>query len=927
MTTISSIDARYAQTSVANSATQVSASVANLTSGVKQNASVADLSVGTILASRVTTLRVAVGNAGQANSLLKTAKGGLDTILSLLQQQQSLATKASDASLSDNERGFLNQEFVGLQTEINAIATYTNFNGVALLDGSISGSAGAKTATGISTENYSLINSSQFGVSGTAAAGSGYINTTEAVAASNTLTFANSSSTAGTATVTFTDAGGKFGASTLTNTFTYAVSAGENAADIAAAFVASVKVQQALTPSSAGGSASNHILRQFDFIDNGDGTVQVKARTATTDVNSVTIAIAQSAGTDSVYLGKGGASTGVSIGSGGAANAFADGTAAHQGVAGVTGTLNILQGGNVANTASTNTITFGNASANAGQNITLAIGGTIVATYTTLTTTDSSTAIAAALVAQANASTVDGARRFTFSAAAGVVTITNNDLGAVTSSDAITFAATVGTSGVTAALGATSIAGANAAFNSGTAFAAGANASISDDTQTYDAKLQGAISSLSAAYTTGTGGNNDTIQFTAVVGGETYKSQVVNLYGASGDTILASTKLTFTNVNGEVNSSGLQTGPSFQLNIASSAITSITSQSAANTLATGIQAQIESLSIYQSRSLSLTAVDASSGNYELKSTVGTILQGLLSFDSSGGTTITSDASGDIQITGNDFATDGTFGSVGSFSVNKDTDTITTTLNGKTYTAYLNSTNAPTTGDVQAFGTDANGQTNNGTYDSTTKIISLLPDTGVTNTGSQPKLVFYSASTTDGNTITVNLGNVSKYTQKIDISTTTGATALEDALNAAFDVSSNDSLSFQVGASSSDAIGVSIGSAKTTALYTDSDGASTTISITTLANAQAASEILDNAINNVAALEATVSAAISSFNAAIRNGNSSIQNADAARSELVDTDYTAESTNFAEARVRVDAATAVLSQINARAQGLLTLLRQ
>ena len=73
--------------------------------------------------------------------------------------------------------------------------------------------------------------------------------------------------------------------------------------------------------------------------------------------------------------------------------------------------------------------------------------------------------------------------------------------------------------------------------------------------------------------------------------------------------------------------------------------------------------------------------------------------------------------------------------------------------------------------------------------------------------------------------------------------------------------------------------------------------------------------------------ADVDAAISTFDSAIANNAASIQNSDAARAVLLDTDYAEESTLFAESRVKVDAASAVLAQINARIQNLLQLLQQ
>lgn len=139
MSTISSGDSRVAQSNYRTAGYSVSTSVANLASGTRADANVADFSVGTVLASRVNTLKVAINNAGQAKSVLNTAKGALTAITDLIQRQKTIANTALSDSLTDNERGFLDNEFQAIADQINTIATTTNFNGKKLLDGSLGG--------------------------------------------------------------------------------------------------------------------------------------------------------------------------------------------------------------------------------------------------------------------------------------------------------------------------------------------------------------------------------------------------------------------------------------------------------------------------------------------------------------------------------------------------------------------------------------------------------------------------------------------------------------------------------------------------------------------------------------------------------------------------------------------------------------------
>ncbi len=128
---MSSINSASSLSVIANlisSSNKVSASVINLSGGIKTNAGVADLAVGNILSYQSSALAIASLNAGQGKSLVSTAKSTLDQIIALLKDQKNLATKALDGSLTDNDRANLNLQFQSNVTEINRIATTTKFN-------------------------------------------------------------------------------------------------------------------------------------------------------------------------------------------------------------------------------------------------------------------------------------------------------------------------------------------------------------------------------------------------------------------------------------------------------------------------------------------------------------------------------------------------------------------------------------------------------------------------------------------------------------------------------------------------------------------------------------------------------------------------------------------------------------------------------
>jgi flagellin len=146
----SNIAALSAQQNIDAANTATATEVAQLSSGnriVQASTDVAALSIGTSLASQVNTLNTSLTVASQGSSLLQVADGSLAQIQSILEQQQSIATQAQSGSLSSTQLGFLNEEFQQLTTQIDQLAQTTNFNGVSLINGSISGNAAITTNT------------------------------------------------------------------------------------------------------------------------------------------------------------------------------------------------------------------------------------------------------------------------------------------------------------------------------------------------------------------------------------------------------------------------------------------------------------------------------------------------------------------------------------------------------------------------------------------------------------------------------------------------------------------------------------------------------------------------------------------------------------------------------------------------------------
>lgn len=132
----------------------VSDSISRLSSGnriIKASDDAAGLAIGTSLQTTVTSLEIALLNTEQARSVLQIADGALSQVGDILTRQKALATQSNSGSISDTERGYINQEFTALTSEIDRIVTNTNFNGITLLNGSVAGDASVSVASPAAT--------------------------------------------------------------------------------------------------------------------------------------------------------------------------------------------------------------------------------------------------------------------------------------------------------------------------------------------------------------------------------------------------------------------------------------------------------------------------------------------------------------------------------------------------------------------------------------------------------------------------------------------------------------------------------------------------------------------------------------------------------------------------------------------------------
>jgi flagellin len=136
-------------------------------------------------------------------------------------------------------------------------------------------------------------------------------------------------------------------------------------------------------------------------------------------------------------------------------------------------------------------------------------------------------------------------------------------------------------------------------------------------------------------------------------------------------------------------------------------------------------------------------------------------------------------------------------------------------------------------------------------------------------------------------------------------------------------------SIQVGANSGDTITINKVHVDKTNLNTTAstgfkvDGADAAEGRT---NAQATITNVDTALGTVNSSRAQLGASQNRLESAVTNLTNNVTNLSDARSRIEDTDYSAETTALAKAQILSQASTAMLSQANQSAQGVLSLLR-
>lgn len=188
-----------AQRNLGTSQASLNKSMQRLSSGLRINSAkddAAGLAISDRMTAQIRGLNQAARNANDGISLAQTAEGALQESTNILQRIRELAVQSANDTNTDSDRTSLNDEVSQLKNELDRIAQTTEFNGKAVIDGTMTNATFQVGANAGTSQTISFsINSARSAALG------------ETQAAVVSVTAASASNVAGSLTATAQTAG------------------------------------------------------------------------------------------------------------------------------------------------------------------------------------------------------------------------------------------------------------------------------------------------------------------------------------------------------------------------------------------------------------------------------------------------------------------------------------------------------------------------------------------------------------------------------------------------------------------------------------------------------------------------------------------------------------------------------------------------
>lgn len=169
LSVVTNLSSIRAQRNLNKATTSLSGHIEKLSSGLRINRASDDAArsaISTQMAANLTGLKQAERNSNDAISMIQTAEGGMNEVSGIVTRMRELSVQAANSGTMDTtERGYLDQEFQLLESELNRIVEVTEYSGVKLINGDQSG--GVSFQVGFSNSANDRISVSISSVNGT----------------------------------------------------------------------------------------------------------------------------------------------------------------------------------------------------------------------------------------------------------------------------------------------------------------------------------------------------------------------------------------------------------------------------------------------------------------------------------------------------------------------------------------------------------------------------------------------------------------------------------------------------------------------------------------------------------------------------------------------------------------------------------------
>ena len=169
LSVVTNLSSIRAQRNLNKATTSLSGHIEKLSSGLRINRASDDAArsaISTQMAANLTGLKQAERNSNDAISMIQTAEGGMNEVSGIVTRMRELSVQAANSGTMDTtERGYLDQEFQLLESELNRIVEVTEYSGVKLINGDQSG--GVSFQVGFSNSANDQISVSISSITGT----------------------------------------------------------------------------------------------------------------------------------------------------------------------------------------------------------------------------------------------------------------------------------------------------------------------------------------------------------------------------------------------------------------------------------------------------------------------------------------------------------------------------------------------------------------------------------------------------------------------------------------------------------------------------------------------------------------------------------------------------------------------------------------